>query len=92
MSCLALFASGRELTLRAEVSAQVSGDFSYYSDGVNYRGGRVGRIALDLPLASYRNFQLTGHCAHYSLLNTSHDRGEERCGLGLQWRPFGGVR
>lgn len=98
MTCLALLASGlclispSEITLRADVSSQVSGDFVYYQGGRNYGGAHVGRIALDLPLASYRGFTLAALAEHSSLLDTTGDRGQERVGLTLTWRPFGGVR
>lgn len=100
MSCVLTFAanaicllSPTELTLRADASTQIAGDFSYRIDGRDYGGGTVGRIALDLPLARFRGWTLAGGIIHESLLDTTGDRGQERIYLGLQWRPFarGGV-
>jgi hypothetical protein len=83
--CLVSFS---DLTLRADVSSQLSGDFSYRVNGRDFGGGHVGRIALDLPLASYRGFTLAALAEHTSLIDTTRDRGQERIGLTLVWRPF----
>lgn len=94
MDCLALIASTlcvlspTGLTLRADISSQIAGDFSYRVDGRDFGGARVGRIALDLPLASYRGFTLSALAEHTSLIDTTSDRGQERIGLSLTWRPF----
>lgn len=94
MTCLALLASGlclispTDLTLRADVSTQVSGDFVYYQAGHNYGGAHVGRVTVELPLALYRRFTLTASFEHSSLLDTTGDRGQERVSLGLVWRPL----
>lgn len=83
--CLVSFS---DLTLRADVSTQIAGEFAYRVDGRDYGGAHVGRIALELPLASYRGFTLVGGIAHESLLDTTGDRGQERISLGIVWRPL----
>ena len=81
--------SPTQLTLRADVSTQVAGNFVYYSEDRSYSGGgHIGRIQLDMPLMSYHNFTLLGGIEHTSLLNTAHDRGQERAYIGFSWRPF----
>jgi hypothetical protein len=93
MDCLLTLAalcvlSPSELTLRADISAQVAGNFSYHVAGRDYGGAHVGRIGLELPVATYRGFRMVAGLEHTSLLDTGRDRGEERVTLGLTWRPF----
>jgi len=94
MDCLVQLATAlcliapSQLTLRADVSMQVAGDFAYTYAGHNYHGGHVGRVQLDLPLVMYRGFTLTAGYEHLSLIDTPRDRGEERALIGLTWRPF----
>lgn len=81
--------SPTELALRIDASAQISGDFIYSTTDRSYRGnGHVGRIQIDMPLMSYHNFTLFGGIEHMSLLDTAHDRGQERAYIGFSWRPF----
>lgn len=96
MDCLVQLAtalcliSPSQLTLRADVSAQVAGDFRYTNKGHDYHGGHVGRVSLDLPLVTYRGFRLVGGYEHLSLIDTPHDRGQERIFLGFTYRVLGG--
>jgi hypothetical protein len=83
--------SPTELTLRADISTQVAGDFRYTNQGHDYHGGHVGRMALDLPLVTYRGFRLVGGYEHTCLVDTPHDRGQERVYLGFTYRIFGGA-
>lgn len=84
--------SPSQLTLRADISTQVAGDFHYSWAGVDYHGGHVGRVQLEMPILVGRHFSLDAGYLHQSLLDTGKDRGEERVLLGLTWRPFGGAR
>lgn len=94
MDCLVQLAtalcliSPSQLTLRADVSAQVGGDVSHWSGARNYGGARLGHIGLELPLLTYRSLAVTAGYVHESLIETRSDRGEERVTLGLVWRPF----
>lgn len=83
--------SPSQLTLRADISTQVGGDFAYNVSGTSYGGGHVGRIQLDLPLVTYRGFRLVGGFEHTSLVDTRRDRGQERAYLGFTYRIFGGA-
>lgn len=80
----------RNVSVEADLSTQVSGDFAYFCGGTDYRGGHVGRVAitLDQPLTSSVTYRLG--IEHRSLLDTGRDRGEERAVIGVMWRPFGG--
>jgi hypothetical protein len=80
--------SPSQLTLRADVSMQVAGDFSYHVAGRDYGGGHVGRLQLDMPLVTYRGFRLIAGVEHTSLIDTTRDRGQERASLALVWTPF----
>lgn len=84
--------SPSQLTLRADLSSQVGGNIHYVNAGIDYHGGTLGHVALEMPLASFRNFTLTGGLHHFSLIDTTRDRGEERFALGIVYRPFGGAR
>jgi hypothetical protein len=84
--------SPSQLTLRADVSMQVAGDFSYHVAGRDYGGGHVGRIGLELPVATYRGFRMVAGWEHESLLDTRRDRGQERVYAGFTYRIFGGAR
>lgn len=98
MSCLLTLAASiclvqpSEFTLRADISTQVAGDVTHWSGSHNYGGARLGHVGLELPLLTYRGFAVTAGYIHESLLDTQHDRGEERLTLGLVFRPFGGAR
>jgi hypothetical protein len=78
----------RNVSIEADVSTQIAGDEDYTYAGVNYHGGHLGRvaIALDQPLSRSISYRLG--LEHASLLDTSHDRGEERAWAGFVWRPF----
>lgn len=78
-------------TIRAGITSQVSGDLRYVDHGVNYHGGHVGRVELDVPLISAHGFSVDAVYAHESLIDTDRDRGQERAGLVLEYRPFGGA-
>lgn len=82
--------SPTELTLRADISRQVSGVMEYRIDGRSYGGGHVGRVQLDMPLVTYRGFRIVGGYEHESLVDTRRDRGQERVFLGISYRVFGG--
>jgi hypothetical protein len=84
--------SPSQLTIRADLSSQVGGDIHYVNAGIDYHGGTVGHVAIEMPLAIYRNFTLTGGLHHFSLIDTTRDRGEERFAVGFVYRPFGGAR
>jgi hypothetical protein len=79
--------SPSQVTLRADISSQVSGDFRYSWNGKGYGGGHIGRVQIDVPLVSYRAFTLSGFVLHQSLTDVG-DRGEERIGLQLIVHPF----
>lgn len=80
--------SPSELTLRADVSRQFSGDVTHWSGGRNYGGATLAHLGLELPLISTSRFSVNLGYMHESLLETRSDRGEERMSLGLVWRPF----
>lgn len=98
MDCLALIAtslclvSPSQLTFRADVSTQLAGDVRHWSGDRNYGGGLLGHIGFELPVVTYRAFQLNAGVVHESLLNTRSDRGEERLSFSVVYRPFGGAR
>lgn len=79
------------LNLYADASMQSSGDFRYVDHGVNYRGGQVGRIGIEMQSSSIYGFRLRYGYEHSSLLNTNADRGQERIFFGFTYRPFGGA-
>lgn len=79
-----------QLTIRADVSTQLSGDFRYTDSGHDYHGAHVGRVQVDLPLLTYRGLRIVGGYEHTSLIDTPHDRGQERMYVGLTYRVFGG--
>lgn len=81
-------ASPENLSLSAEASRQVSGNFTYYVDGRNYGGATIGetRILMDVPVSRSVMFQYGW--LHRSLMNTNGDRGEERAVMQITWRPF----
>lgn len=83
--------SPTELTLRADVSTQVSGDFRYTDGGHDYHGGHIGRVQLDMPIVTYRGFRMVAGYEHTSLLDTPHDRGQERVYAGFTYRILGGA-
>lgn len=80
--------SPSQLTLRADLSSQVGGNIHYVNAGIDYHGGTLGHVALEMPLVSFRSLTVIGGLHHYSLIDTTRDRGEERATLGLLWRPF----
>jgi hypothetical protein len=84
--------SPTELTIRADVSKQLTGNVQHWNRGVNYGGGTLGHIGFELPVVTYRTFSLRAGYVHESLIDTDHDRGEERVTLGFVYRPFGGAR
>lgn len=81
-----------QISLRADVSYQTSGDVYHRIDSRNYGGGHVGRVELDVPVLMGRHFSVNAFVLHQSLLDTRSDRGEERAGFQLVYRPFGGSR
>lgn len=94
MDCLVQLAtalcliSPSQLTLRADVSSQVSGDVTHWSGARNYGGALLGHVGLELPLLTARHFTINAGYTHESLLNTRGDRGEERLSVGFVYRPF----
>lgn len=78
----------RATAIRADISSQIAGDFTYMSGSTNYHGAHVGRLELDVPVVTTRQFSLNAFAVHESLVDTPHDRGEERAGLQLVYRPF----
>jgi hypothetical protein len=77
-----------EIEIRADVSAALGGDFRYIVDGRDMGQGYVGRIQLDVPVLRFRRITLSALAEHTSLVNTGRDRGQERVGLSITWRPF----
>lgn len=97
MSCLLLLVGAclfdpSQISLRADVSYQTSGDLYHRIGNKDYGGGHVGRVELDVPVILGRHFTLNAFVLHQSLVDTRADRGEERAGLQLVYRPFGGAR
>lgn len=76
------------VSINADISAQVAGDFVYHVDAREYGGGLVGRIAITDAVPLTRTVTLTYGIEHQSLLNTRSDRGQERAFVGFIWRPF----
>lgn len=91
LAVLAGCANLRATTIRAGITSQLSGDFAYVDHGTNYHGGHVGRVELDIPLISRHGFSVDAVYAHESLIDTTRDRGQERAGLVLEYRPFWGA-
>jgi hypothetical protein len=99
MDCLVTLAANAicliapsQLALRADISTQASGNFHYTWAGKDYGGARVGRVEVDMPLVIYRTVTVSAFALHQSMVSTGRDRGEERVGLQLILRPFGGGR
>lgn len=86
--CVSLQPQLRNVSVQADVSSQVSGDFDYEYAGINYHGGRVGRVAviLEQPVSGSITYRVG--IEHRSLIDTTKDRGEERAIAGFTWRPF----
>ncbi len=80
------------LTVEADVSTQLSGDFRYLSGAHDFHGAHVGRLAVMLEQPVTRSVECRLGIEHRSLLDTSRDRGEERVVVGVTWRPFAGIQ
>lgn len=78
----------RTTTIRASVTESI-GTYQRYVGGTNYGGGTLGRVELDVPLISRSGFSLGAVVSHESLLDTSHDVGDNRAGLALAYQPWG---
>lgn len=78
----------RQTEVRADASVQVGGGTHYGANGHDYGGGHVGRVEIIVPVYQLQGFTLYSSLSHESLLDTSHDRGEERARVGFTWRPL----
>jgi hypothetical protein len=76
------------IELRADISSQVAGNFTYVSRGNSYGGAHVGTIELSAGSDLTNEVSIRYGIRHTSLADTSHDRGEERAFIGIIWRPF----
>ena len=76
------------LTVVADASVQTSGNFTYWDGHRSFGGGHLGRIAIQMDAPITRAFTLRYGIEHTSLLDTDHDRGQERAFIGFRWRPF----
>jgi hypothetical protein len=77
-----------QLEVIGTASSQVAGSFDYQAQGKNYSGSTVGRLAVEVTAPVTRGFSIRYGIEHMSLLETHHDRGEERAFVGFVWRPF----
>jgi hypothetical protein len=71
-----------------DMSSQLAGDVRHWSGGRSYGGALLGHVGVEMPVITYRAFQLNAGVVHESLLNTRSDRGEERVMVGIVWRPL----
>jgi hypothetical protein len=94
MSCLLPLILGfcafdpSQLEVSAHASSQIAGSFDYHAQQKNFAGSIVGRIAIEVTAPVTRGFSIRYGVEHMSLLETHHDRGEERAFVGFVWRPF----
>lgn len=97
MSCLLPLIAGlclmdpTELTFTADVTRQMAGEFRYWNENVGDVGGAtIGEtgVKMYVPLNSDRTWRLNYHIVHSSIIHTDADRGQERYGIGIEWRPF----
>lgn len=78
----------RQVEVRADVSQQITGNFHYTEQGHDYGGGKLARIEIEAPLYEHNGIRIFSGVTHESLLDTRHDRGQERVHVGVSWRPF----
>lgn len=89
LSACALTPNLYETQLKGKATSQISGDFSYSIEGRKKPNAILCMVGLELPSKGHwNNIDLVYYAEHYSLCNSNRDRGEERIGVGLTWRPF----
>ncbi|HZR03393.1 MAG TPA: hypothetical protein VFA81_09505 [Burkholderiales bacterium] len=76
------------LTIEADTSTQLAGDFRYVGTTGDYHGGHIGRVAISVEPRLTDSVTATLGIEHTSLLDTGRDRGQERAYMGLRWTPF----
>lgn len=89
LSACALAPDLRETQLKGKATTQVAGDFIYSVRGSRKPNAILCMAGLEAPSKGHwNNLEVIYIAEHYSLCNSSQDRGEERIGVGLIWRPF----
>jgi len=78
----------KDTAIRGSVTQAVTNTFDRKVGEKNYHGGHVGRLEVDVPLYRHADFTVGAVLSHESLLDTSHDAGDNRAGLTLEWRPL----
>jgi hypothetical protein len=76
------------ITVSGDLGWQINQAVRYrLSDGTYYTGP-IGRLNLTVtvPVSSELSFHYG--VEHRSLVETTHDRGEERAIVGFTWKPF----
>lgn len=77
------------LQLKGKATSQVSGDFVYSVQGRKKPNAILCMAGLEAASTGHwNNIEVVYYAEHYSLCNSNRDRGEERLGVGLTWRPF----
>lgn len=75
--------------VKGKATTQLAGDFDYQVLGKKKPNAIVCTLGLEAQSKGHwNNIQIVYLVDHYSLCNSHRDRGEERVGLGLVWRPF----
>jgi hypothetical protein len=70
-------------------TGQLAGDMTYSVRGKKKPNAILCRAGFYAPSRGHwQNLEIVYVVEHFSLCNTHRDRGEERAGVGLIWRPF----
>jgi hypothetical protein len=79
----------QDIQVKGKATTQIAGDFDYTVLGKKKPNAIVCMLGLEAASRGHwNNIEVVYIAEHYSLCNSHRDRGEERVGLGLVWKPF----
>ena len=84
----AALAGCSDFSVRTNLSEQVSGDFRYWCGDGPCRGPRA-ELAVGYDWVVSDALLVRYEVRHFSFV-ADNDRGEERAGIQVEWRPWGG--
>lgn len=79
----------KQTQIKGSATSQIAGKYDHFVEGVKKPNAIVCMVGLEAPIVGHwSNLEVVYLAEHYSLCNSKRDRGEERIGMGIIWRPF----